>query len=83
MESLRVAFQQAREENTSAREQQRAQYNKRPKVFQYQVGDRVLLDIKVRPENTSRKFVTKYRGPYRVFKIYDNATMDISNNAQK
>jgi hypothetical protein len=60
MESLRVAFQQAREENTSAREQQRAQYNKRPKVFQYQVGDRVLLDIKVRSENTSRKFVSKY-----------------------
>jgi hypothetical protein len=82
MESLRVAFQQAREENTKAREQQRAQYNKRAKVFQYQVGDRVLLDIKVRPENTSRKFVSKYRGPYRVSKIYDNATVDISNNAQ-
>jgi hypothetical protein len=33
MESLRVAFQQAREENTKAREQQRAQNNKRAKVL--------------------------------------------------
>jgi hypothetical protein len=83
MEALSVAFQKAREENAKAREQQRAQYNKRAKVFKYQVGDRVLLDIKVRPENTSRKFVSKYRGPYRVSKVYDNATVDISNNAQK
>ena len=82
MEALGVAFK-AREENTKAREQQRAQYNKRAKIFKYQVGDRVLLDIKVRPENTSRKFVSKYRGPYRVSKVYDNATVDISNNAQK
>ena len=49
MEALSVAFQKAREENTKAREQQRAQYNKRAKIFKYQVGDRVLLDIKVRP----------------------------------
>jgi hypothetical protein len=32
MESLTVAFQRAREENTKAREQQRAQYNKRAKI---------------------------------------------------
>ena len=57
MESLSVAFQRSREENTKAREQQRAQYNKMGKIFKYQGGDRVLLDIKVRPENASRKFV--------------------------
>jgi hypothetical protein len=81
MESLRIAFQRTKEENAKAREQQREQYNKRAKALCYRVGDRVLLDVKVRSKTENKKFISKYRGPFRVSKVYDNGTVDITNNS--
>ena len=63
MESLRIAFQRTKEENAKAREQQREQYNKRAKALCYRVGERVLLDVKVRSKTENKKFISKYRGP--------------------
>jgi hypothetical protein len=81
MESLSIAFQRTKEENSKAREQQRKQYNKRASELRYQVGDRVLLDVKVRTKEENKKFISKYRGPFRVSRVYTNETVDIMNNS--
>lgn len=67
MKSLRIAFQRIKEESAKAREKQREQYNKRAKALRYRVGDRVLLDVKVRSKEENKKFISKYRGPKFVF----------------
>ncbi|KAI9553742.1 hypothetical protein GHT06_018991 [Daphnia sinensis] len=69
-----VSFQRVREETEKARNRQREQYNKRAKEKKYVVGDKVLLDIRVVKDGDSRKFTSKYKGPYRVVKVYDNNT---------
>ena len=79
-ERLRVAFQCAKEVNAKAREQQKSQYDKRAKELDYHVGDNVLLDIKVVAKGDSKKFTPKYKGPYKVIKVYDNQTVDIAND---
>ncbi|KAK4006499.1 hypothetical protein OUZ56_011653 [Daphnia magna] len=81
LERLRIGFQIAREENRKAREKQREQYNKRAVLHEYNVGDRVLIDIKVLPQGESRKFVSKFKGPYKVLKSNDNKTVDITDNS--
>ncbi|KAI9558480.1 hypothetical protein GHT06_015267 [Daphnia sinensis] len=81
LERLRYSFHRAREENEKARERQREQYNKRAKVFDYKTGDRVLLDVRVVQKGDNRKFNSKYRGPYRVVKVYPNHTVDIADNS--
>jgi hypothetical protein len=68
------------EESAKARERQREQYNKRAKEFNYKVGDRVLLDIRVVKTGDSRKFTSKYRGPFRIIKVFSNETVDIADN---
>ena len=69
------------EESAKARERQREQYNKRAEEFNYKVGDRVLLDIRVVKTGDSRKFTSKYRGPFRIIKVYSNKTVDIADNS--
>jgi hypothetical protein len=81
LERLRYSFHRAREENEKARERQRQQYNKRAKVFNYKPGDRVLLDVRVVQKGDNRKFTSKFRGPYRVVKVYPNRTVDIADNS--
>jgi hypothetical protein len=78
---LRYTFQRVREESEKARERQREQYNKRAKENKYVVGDRVLLDIVVVQTGDSKKFTSKYKGPFRVIKTYNNKTVDIADNS--
>lgn len=67
-----------------AREQQRAQYNKRAEKCDFKVGDRVLLDKRVVEPGESRKFVTKYTGPWRIIRLYPGTnTCDIADNSYK
>ncbi|XP_045023874.1 uncharacterized protein LOC123468657 [Daphnia magna] len=75
------AFQRVREETEKARNRQREQYNKRAKEKKYVVGDKVLLDIRVVKDGDSRKFTSKYKGPYRVVKVYNNSTVDIADSS--
>ena len=63
VERLRYSFERVRESSTAVREQQRHQYNKRMKQFQYQVGDKVLLDVQVVQPGDSKKFTAKFEGP--------------------
>uniref|UniRef100_A0A0P4ZJF0 RNA-directed DNA polymerase n=2 Tax=Daphnia magna TaxID=35525 RepID=A0A0P4ZJF0_9CRUS len=78
---LRYSFQRVREETEKARNRQREQYNKRAKEKKYVVGDKVLLDIRVVKDGDSRKFTSKYKGPYRVVKVYNNNTVDIADSS--
>jgi hypothetical protein len=61
LERLRYSFQRAHEYNKKAREQQREQYNKRAKLFNYKPGDRVLLDVRVVQNGDNRKFTQSLR----------------------
>jgi transposase InsO family protein/phosphotransferase system HPr-like phosphotransfer protein len=86
MNRLRFSFQRVKEENEKAREIQRKQYDKRAKEFKYKVGDKVLLDVVVVKVGDSKKFTSKYKGPFRVIKVYSNKTLDIvdtSYNTQR
>ena len=82
-ERLRLSFQLAREANLEARRKHREQYNKRVKIHKYQVGDRVLLDVRTVKKGDSRKFTSKFRGHYRIIKIYNNQTADIADESLK
>ena len=78
---LRYSFQRVAEESGKARERQRAQYNKRANENEYKVGDKVLLDIRVVKTGDSKKFTSKYKGPYRIIKVYANKTVDIADSS--
>lgn len=78
---LRFSFQKAKIENEKARERQRIQYNKRAIINEYKTGDRVLLDVRIVAQGDSRKFTSKFKGPYRIVKVYNNNTVDIADSA--
>lgn len=80
---LRYSFELVRKENRKAHEQQSEQYNKRAKLHQYRVGDRVLLDVRTVGKDENKKFVSKYKGHYRVVKVYQNGTIDIEDDSHK
>jgi hypothetical protein len=83
LERLRYSFQRAHEHNKKAREQQREQYNKRAKLFNYKPGDRVLLDVRVVQKGDNRKFTSKFKGSYRVIKVNKNRTVEIADSSFK
>ena len=83
VDRLRFSFQRTRDENEKARERQREQYNKRAKLYNYKIGDRVLLDIRVVEKGNNRKFTSKFQGPFRVIRVYPNRTADITDNTYK
>jgi hypothetical protein len=83
LERLRYSFQRAHEYNKKTREQQREQYNKRAKLFNYKTGDRVLLDVRVVQKGDNRKFTSKFKGPYRIIKVNKNRTVEIADSSFK
>jgi hypothetical protein len=77
MRRLREGFQLAKENLLEARRQQKAQYDKRAKKEKFEVGDRVLLDVRVTKLGTSKKLNPRYQGPFRVSKVFPNHTVEI------
>jgi hypothetical protein len=77
MRRLREGFQLAKENLLEARRQQKAQYDKRAKKEKFEVGDRVLLDVRVTKLGTSKKLNPRYHGPFRVSKVFPNHTVEI------
>ncbi|KAI9562541.1 hypothetical protein GHT06_009994 [Daphnia sinensis] len=66
------------EENLlEARRQQKIQYDKKAKEENFEVGDRVLLDVRVIQLGTSTKLNLRYQGPFRVSKVFPNHTVEI------
>lgn len=77
MRRLREGFQLANENLLEARRQQKAQYDKRAKKEKFEVGDRVLLDVRVTKLGTIKKLNPRYQGPFRVSKVFPNHTVEI------
>lgn len=82
-ERLRFSFAKAKEENEKARRRQKEQYDKRAKALEYKIGDKVLLDVRVVANGDSKKFTSKFKGPYRVIRVFKNFTVDIADNSYK
>lgn len=77
MKRLFDAFQLVRQNLEKAMRQQKKQYDKRAKDFEYQVGDKVLLDVRAIKPGTSKKLYPRFRGPYRITKVHNNRTVEI------
>ncbi|KAK4021819.1 hypothetical protein OUZ56_003728 [Daphnia magna] len=77
MQRLIEGFALARENLLEARRQQKIQYDKRAKEENFEVGDRVLLDVRVTQLGTSKKLNPRYQGPFRVSKVFPNHTVEI------
>ena len=86
MRRLREGFALASKNLIEARRQQKIQYDKRAKEEKFEVGDRVLLDVRVTKLGTSNKLNPRYQGPFRVTKVFPNHTVEIrsynGNNKQ-
>jgi hypothetical protein len=77
MKRLFDAFQLVKKNLERARLQQKQQYDKRAKNFEYQVGDKVLLDVRAVIPAVSKKLLPRFEGPYRILKICNNHSVEI------
>ena len=78
---LHYSFHRVRRDAAKARQHQKEQYDKRAVDHPFQVGDKVLLDVRVVKPEDSKKFTSKFEGPYRILKIFNNNTAVIVNSA--
>ena len=80
MKRMHVAFKFVEENLQQTRKQMKIQYDKRSRILNYKVGDKVLLDIRVVKQEQNKKMTTKYEGPYRILDIHNNGTATIKDN---
>jgi len=79
LQNLNKAYNMVRANLVKERQHQKEQYDKRAKDLKYQAGDKVLLDVRgVVPPDKCKKFLPKYEGPYRILKVYENGTAEIT-----
>ncbi|KZS05297.1 Uncharacterized protein APZ42_031555 [Daphnia magna] len=76
MERLHEAFQLVKINLSQAREQQKAQYDKRVKEQKFNVGDKVLLDMRTPLAGISKKLIPRIIGPFRILKVSNNSTVE-------
>ena len=81
MMRMRTAFKLVKDNLEETRKQMKIQYDKRAKVLDYKVGDKVLLDIRVVPIGLNKKLTAKYEGPYRILEIHNDGTVTIKHNS--
>ena len=82
-ERLHHSFHFVRKASDEARQRQKEQYDKRTQLSDYRIGDKVFLDVKVIKDGDSRKFTSKFKGPFRIIKVHNNQTVDIADNSYK
>ncbi|KAI9553636.1 hypothetical protein GHT06_021560 [Daphnia sinensis] len=83
MQRLHEAFRLVKDNLALAREQQRAQYDKRARQQEFRVGDKVLIDVRAPMMGTSKKLIPRFMGPFRILKVNDNHTVEIQECAGK
>ena len=83
MRCLHEAFQQVKTNLAQAREQQKIQYDKRVKQLKFNVGDKVLLNMRTPMKGVSKKLIPRFIGPFRILKLNDNDTVVIQQHAGK
>ncbi|KZS10210.1 Uncharacterized protein APZ42_025363 [Daphnia magna] len=77
MQRLHEAFLLVKANLTLSREQQRTQYDKRAREQAFNIGDKVLIDVRTPMAGTSKKLIPLFVGPYRVTKINNKHTVEI------
>jgi hypothetical protein len=83
MKRLHEAFQLVKINLSQAREQQKAQYDKRVKEQKFNVGDKVLLDMRTPLAGISKKLIPRFIGPFRILKVSNNSTVEIQQDVGK
>jgi hypothetical protein len=77
MRRLHEAFQLVKKNLAQGREQQKIQYDKRVKIVEFHVGDKVLLDMRTPIIGVSKKLIPRFVGPYRVLEMCNNSTVEM------
>ena len=75
MKRIFDAFQLVKQNLVQARIDQKEQYDKRACIQNYNIGDKVLLDVKVNKEGVSKKFNPRFTGPFRIQRLHSNNTV--------
>ncbi|KAI9550600.1 hypothetical protein GHT06_006292 [Daphnia sinensis] len=83
MKRLHEAFQLVKSNLSQAREQQKTQYDKRVKEQKFNVGDKVLLDMRTPLTGISKKLIPGFIGPFRILKVNNNSTVEIQQDVGK
>ncbi|KZS09148.1 Uncharacterized protein APZ42_026699 [Daphnia magna] len=83
MKRLHEAFQHVKINLYQAREQKKAQYDKRVKEQKLTVGDKVLLDMRTPLAGISKKLIPRFIGPIRIFKLSNNSAVEIQLDVGK
>ena len=83
MRRLHEAFQLVKINLAQAREQQKIQYDKRVKIAEFHVGDKVLLDMRTPIIGVSKKLIPRFVGPYWILKMLNNSTVEIQQCSSK
>ncbi|KZS03091.1 Uncharacterized protein APZ42_034268 [Daphnia magna] len=68
---------------SQAREQQKAQFDKRVKEQKFNVGDKVLLDMQTPLAGIRKKLIPRFIGPFRILKVSNNSTVEIQQDVGK
>ena len=82
LKRLRLAYQLVRENLLDARLAHKTQYDRRARNRIFEIGDRVLKDVRVVKKGHSKKFTPKYVGPYRVIEVLTDLTVRIQAEGQ-
>ena len=56
------------------------QYDKTAKELNYQIGDKVLLDVRITGPDKNKKLTPKFEGPYHILEVNSNSTVKIINS---
>ena len=80
MRNMHTAFKLVESNLQDSRKRMKEQYDRRAKELKYEIGDKVLLDVRVTKPGLNRKFTAKYQGPYRILQVNSNATVKIVNS---
>ena len=59
------------------RKKMKYQYDKRAKELNYQIGDKVLLDLRITGPYNNKRLTPKFEGPYRILEVDSNSTIKI------
>ena len=81
MRNMNTAFHLAKKNLEENRKNMKLQHDKRAKELNYQIGDKVLLDVRITgPDKNFKKPTPKFEGPYRILEVNSNSTVKIINS---
>lgn len=80
---LQKSFEIARENILKSKENSKVNYDKKIKMYQYKIGEKVLVQNKNFKPGISKKLQPNYKGPYKIIKIFPNQTIKVQIKPNK